>query len=257
MKTAVIVTTYNRPDKLARSLPQIVAAANEIGAPVLVVDDGSTTQSACENPTICNFNGVHHMRLPSNRGLAGALNIGLAYWLADPSIDAIAYFQDDVEVDPVCLAALQDWTAEARNRIWMLTGHDAKEHAFRVEGDKRIEVELAGVKAYAKVACRATMMFARREAWSSVMPIRSKALGLPKRIPGREGRGEGSGVDWWIVRDCKEAGKAPLAVLCVPGLVRTFAFKAADSCWANDQHAGEDAPLNRDAIAGWLERRKQ
>src|SRR6185436_13666813 len=117
MKTAVIVTTFNRPACLARSLPQIVAAAREVGAPVLVVDDGSEMTE--EVPINGHFSGLAIRQpriglgatwiwLPENRGLAGALNIGLSYWLADPSIQAISYFQDDVEVDPLCIAACNE-----------------------------------------------------------------------------------------------------------------------------------------------------
>jgi hypothetical protein len=65
-------------------------------------------------------------------------------------------------------------------------------------------------------------------------------------------------VDWWITRDILVVtGRPALPVYCIPGLVRTFAFKAADSCWGNEQIAGEDAPLSRYAIADWLEQKGQ
>jgi hypothetical protein len=94
-------------------------------------------------------------------------------------------------------------------------------------------------------------MAATREGWSRVMPIRSRGLGLPgtRIMDGK--RGTGSGVDWWIVRDSPNR----LPVLCIPGLVRTFAWKAEDSTWLNTQIAGEDAPLSRAAIQEWVNAR--
>ena len=73
--TAILVTTYNRPEALARSLPQIVA----LGVPVLVVDDGSGDADADEVACIAYDNGVEALFLPVNRGLAAAMNVGLSY----------------------------------------------------------------------------------------------------------------------------------------------------------------------------------
>ena len=70
-KVAVAVTTYERPMALARSLPQIVA----LGAPVLVVDDGSRPEAALINRAACEREGAHYLHLPENRGLPAAMNI--------------------------------------------------------------------------------------------------------------------------------------------------------------------------------------
>jgi hypothetical protein len=270
MKTAVICTTFNRPAALARSLPQIVAAAREVGAPVLVVDDGSTDvgwtranairksrpwhaeevfqddiEDACEGI-------VTLLRLPENRGLAAALNIGLAYWLADPSIEAIHYFQDDVEVDPLCIAACNAVLTDFPKNL--VTGHDAKEHRERFD-DKvfgfKCPMPSSEISIRMRNSCRATHMMATRESWLRVLPIPSRGLSLPgtRIMDGK--RGTGSGVDWWIVRDSPNH----LPVLCIPGLVRSFAHKAQDSTWLNESIGGEEPPLSRDAIQEWLKSR--
>ena len=246
MKTAVIVTTFNRPACLARSLPQIVAAAREVGAPVLVVHDEPFYRDK-EIESVCGVPEVESLWLPQNRGLAGALNIGLAYWLADPSIEAISYFQDDVSVDPLCIAACNE-VLEVLGEF-LVTGHDAKEH--REKGTKDMTTR-SGVNPSRRQSCRATHMMATRESWLRVLPIPSRGLGLPgtRIMDGK--RGTGSGVDWHIVRDSPNR----LPVLCIPGLVRSFAHKATDSTWLNESIGGEEPVLSRDAIKGWVESRK-
>jgi hypothetical protein len=77
---AILVTTFNRPAALARSLPQIAA----LGCAVVVVDDGSEGRLARENAVLCERYQVTRLALPENRGLAAAMNIGFSYLLADP-----------------------------------------------------------------------------------------------------------------------------------------------------------------------------
>lgn len=240
----VIVTTKDRSKFLERSLPQIVA----LGSRVLVIDDGSDPAESHRNAMACagvrpGTGDVTLLRLPENRGLAGAWNIGLSWFLCDRGIDYISYFQDDVEVDPLLhtvLVALHRGLSGVKDVV--LTGHDAREH--KPIGSP---IQVNGVTAHRRGSCRATQMFAPREAWERVMPIRSKGLGFPKRIEGRgpDEKGEGSDTDWWITRD---AGARALKVWCVPGLVRTFAWEARDSMWGNTQDAGEDPPLHRRSI---------
>ncbi|NJR66750.1 MAG: glycosyltransferase [Leptolyngbyaceae cyanobacterium CRU_2_3] len=43
-----MITTYNRPQSLARSLPQVIA----LNIPVVVVDDASTPENSQENQRI-------------------------------------------------------------------------------------------------------------------------------------------------------------------------------------------------------------
>ena len=266
MRSAVIVTTFNRPAFLARSLPQIVAAAKEVGSPVLVVDDGtrwSETRYEGSRVTIGPSDdtlelmkkildcGATMLSLPENRGLAGALNIGLSYWLADPSIEAIHYFQDDVEVDPLCIAAC-NVLLNATAGHCVVTGHDAREHRERKDLPCSPD-NCFGIYMRGRDSCRATHMAAHVDTWKRVLPIPSRGLGLPSKtirdVHRPELRGTGSGVDWWIVRDSPNR----LPVLCIPGLVRSFAHKRQDSTWDNESIGGEEPPLHRDAIKEWVE----
>lgn len=242
----IIVTTFNRPEALLRTLRSLVA----LGSPILVVNDGGRDVLAPEVgaaiPTDLDAADISVLSLPQNRGLAGALNIGLSWFLCDTSITHICYCQDDVEVDPLLLHVFETLSRKFSDGRTLLTGHDAKEHRHHRSDSYQ------GIDFHYKYACRATQMFASRAAWSSVMPIRSKGLGFPKKDPPDGDRGRGSDVDWWIVRDSPKK----LTTVCVPGLVRTFLWKGEDSCWANTQSAGEDQPLSRDAIKDWLHVRK-
>ncbi len=224
---AVVVTTFNRPPALVRSLPQIIA----MGAPVLVVDDGSEARwtEQLERDVTTDY-----LYVPHNRGLAAALSIGLSYWLADKTVEWISYFQDDVDVHPRTLELL----SRLHKYGPVLTGHDAaahKSHAGAV---------LEGVPVKYKWTSAGVHIHAHRDFWRGVLPIPTYALGAPKRNGSR--RGIGSNVDWWIVRDApgssRRLGKQ---IICVPNLVRTFYWKPEDSNWNNFQPTGEEPPLTR------------
>lgn len=259
MKIAVVVTTYNRPEALGDTLPQVFEAAKNVQSAneVLVVDDFSERMLDVETVVDAQLGYVRLLRLPGNRGLAGSLGVGIAYWLADPTVDAIAYFQDDVDVHPAVLAIGAAVLREFPHHLF--TGNDPN-HERAAEGfdehplGKEAGLPLgSGIRAWHKASCRGTMMMASRASWSHVMPLRSNGLGFPKRLPGQleNERGQGSGVDWWIVRDAPH----PLPVLCVPDLVRIRLWEAKDSTWNNKMRAGADRPLSEQHITGWLEKR--
>lgn len=221
-----LVTTYNRPSALARSLPQIAA----LGWPVLIVNDGG-----CDVTAIARQHGADVLTLPHNRGLAAAMNIGLSYLLADKSIEWVNYLQDDVDLAPHCRAGL-DAAMSMGQGYPLITGHDAAEHAGVIANPQHGNWKL-------KHNCRATHMLATRDYWLSVMPIPTNKLHAPCREPGFP-RGTGSNVDWWIASQAPQSiGMRGGHVLCVPGLVRTFLWKAEDSCWSNEQRAGADPEL--------------
>ena len=230
MTTACIVTTYNRPDALARSLPQVVA----LGAPTLVLDDGSPDELAWD---LADHHGAAYLCLPTNRGLACALNVGLAYWFADPAIEWISCFQDDVDVRPDCLSVMSAVArAHGNPRAAIYTGHNAAEH------DGVLLDDHGGADVLLKTNSRATHMHAHRDYWAGVMPIPTRELGAPKRTGDDPTvRGLGSNVDWWVYRDAPQSVVARGGhVICVPGLVRTFLWEAKDSTWNNTQRAGAD-----------------
>jgi len=239
--TAVLVTVCDRP-KHARSAFESIRKVRG-GRLVLVVDDSSGTQHQVEHQAYAIEAGFSYIPIQGKRGLACALNIGLSFLLADRSLEWISYFQDDVEVDPDILEILRD-VQHLKDRP-LLTGHEAAEH-------KTIRrTNMNGIAVSFKDSCRATHMHAHRDYWTAVMPIPTRELGAPKRVAGQP-RGIGSNVDWWVATWAPSSVKMlGRHVACVPGLVRTFAWKKQDSTWDNEQRAGEDAPLNRDAVAGW------
>lgn len=216
-RRAVLVTTYERPAALQRSLPQIVA----LGAPVLVVDDGSSPAARQANRAICAAAGATYLPLPENRGLPTAQNVGLSVLMADPAVRWISYFQDDVDVRPDALArlaALED--AQARP---ILTGYDADDHP-PVD-----QLEIAGVAVKRKRSTPAMHLHAHVDYWAGVMPIPSPYVGAPKPLEGA------SLEDWWIVNDApRSAEHRGILVVCVPGLVRTFLWHRDDSTWDNE-----------------------
>lgn len=228
----IVVTTYNRPESLSRSLPQIAA----LGAPVLVVDDGSDPGkmwlSMKKTNLDCSFGGkVSYLRMPQNRGLAAALNIGLSHFLADSRIEWISWLQDDVDVHPDLLREMVRVSGSCAGALF--TGHDSADHPAHQE--------IAGIKL--KKSCAGIHMHARRDFWAGIMPIPTFRLGAPKRVPGQV-RGIGSNVDWWIVRDApRSVRQSGSFVACLPGLVRTFLYRAEDSSWGNAPKCGEDPPL--------------
>ncbi len=225
-RRAILVTTYARPAALQRSLPQIVA----LGAPVLVVDDGSPAAAGAANRATCAAAGATYLALPENRGLPTALNVGLSVLMADPAVRWISYFQDDVDVSPDALrrlAALEDPCARP-----ILTGYDADEHP-PVD-----EVEIAGAAVKRKRSTAAMHLHAHVDYWAGVMPIPSPYVGAPKARAGA------SMEDWWIVNQApRSAEQRGLLVACVPGLVRTFLWHRDDSTWDNGNQP--DPPLSR------------
>jgi hypothetical protein len=57
---AILVTTSNRPENLARSLPQLV----RLGAPLLIVDDGSDPEPAAANQHLADQYQIELLRSP-------------------------------------------------------------------------------------------------------------------------------------------------------------------------------------------------
>ena len=215
-KTAVLVTTFNRPSALARSLPLIGA----LGCPLLVVDDGSDAEAATANRALCQRHAARYLLLPENRGLPSAMNIGLDYWLADPEVEWISYLQDDVDVKPELLEvmrSLQDPTEAP-----LLTGFDAADHptvATSQRGERIIRT---------KRTTPAVHLHGHRSYWASVMPIPSPYLGAPKPRVGA------SLEDWWITSHAPSSvEKRGLVIPCAPGLVTTFLTHRDDSTWDN------------------------
>ncbi len=221
---AILVTTYNRPLALARSLPQLAS----LGHMVLVVDDGSADTARARNRTIAATSGAAYLELPANRGLCASMNAGLSYLMADRAVEWISYFQDDVDVDPGVMAALK--TVQHRDERPILTGYDADEHPAERE------TTIGGTRVKLKRSTPAVHLHAHVDYWRGVLPIPTEYLGAPRR------RWDASLEDYWIVNHAPgSAERRGLLVACVPNLVRTFLWDHADSTWGNPNEP--DAPL--------------
>ncbi len=85
-KVSVIIPTYSRPQFLSRAVESARMAGTNVE--VIVVDDASTDDTA----KVCRaLEGIKHVRLEHNQGVAGSRNIGI---LAS-SADYIAFLDDD------------------------------------------------------------------------------------------------------------------------------------------------------------------
>jgi glycosyltransferase involved in cell wall biosynthesis len=199
---AIVVTTYNSPENLARSLPQITA----LGAPVLVVDDGSNPEQALKNQQIAAQYGAQLLRSPTHQRQANALNLGISQWLADPTIAWISAFRDDVNVRTDTLTVLSQIQSL---QYPILTGRDAPEHPT-------IQTEtIADHSVLLKRSSPGIHFHAHRSYWASILPIPTPPLDLP---------GRGTDEDWWITAwSPNSIVKKGGSVVCVPGLVSTFA----------------------------------
>jgi glycosyltransferase involved in cell wall biosynthesis len=208
----ILVTTRNSPQNLERSLPQLF----NLGAPIVIVDDGSTPDNHQTNQHLCDRYQIPLLHLPHERGTPAALNMGISYWLADPQATWISYFRDNVEVHPEILTVLcqiQDPTKRP-----LLTGRDAAEHLdFGEEA-------IAGYQVRLKRSVPGIHLHAHRDYWKNVLPIPTPDL--------KENRSErGTEEDWWITAWSPQSiTKRGGYVICVPGLIRTV-DDPEDSSW--------------------------
>ncbi|MBW2314644.1 MAG: glycosyltransferase [Deltaproteobacteria bacterium] len=228
--SAAVLTTHDRPDALARSLPQVVA----LGVEVLVVDDGSAEAAAGEIEAICRAHGARRLRFEENRGLPNAVNAGIGYWLADPAVDWISLFNDDVDVRPDALEMLAR-VQDPRTRP-LLTGRSDPLHSD-FGGDTIDGVEVRWLRSAPGVH-----LHGHRDYWRDVLPIPTPYLAAPKRDGGLPG--QGADEDFWIT--CwspRSIAKRGGYVACIPGLVRTLTHQPLDSTWSEGSAAAEDPPL--------------
>lgn len=85
-RVSVIIPTFNRPDLLPRSVESALRAGSDVE--VVVVDDASVDKTA----SVCaKLQGIKHVRLDSNRGVAGARNAGLRV----SSSEFVSFLDDD------------------------------------------------------------------------------------------------------------------------------------------------------------------
>ncbi|GAB4375920.1 MAG: hypothetical protein Kow00121_22220 [Elainellaceae cyanobacterium] len=204
--TAAVITTYNRPWCLERSLTRIL----ELGIPVVVVDDASDSEHVQANQQITEKRKVPLLRLPSRRQQASAINAGVEYWLADPNISWISVFQDDVEVKSDLLAVLGK--VQDAKEYPILTGFDAIEHpAVQTKS-------LDGQKVLLKRSTSGVHLHAHRDYWAAVLPIPTPYQASDKN--GDKVSDRNTDADWWITAWAPESiVKRGGFVACVPDLI--------------------------------------
>ncbi len=224
--TGVVVTTYNRPRALARTL----GALARTGRPLLVVDDRSSRENRLRNRWLAQRAGAVSLCLPRNLGLAHATTVGVCHWLAHPDIEWISVFNDDVEADEDVFDRLDVVTrsfADARSRLF--AGHHSALH------DSHSADRVNGQQVLLTRSCSGIHLHAHREYWQGVLPVPTTYTGAPKPEAGVF-PGQGSDTDWWIA--CWSPGSAVKnvgEVVVIPGLV---SHAAERSTWDSGQESG-------------------
>lgn len=206
---AVVITTQNRPWCLERSLPQVV----QLNSPIVVVDNASKPEVHQANQAICDRYRVPLIYLPTDQGTAYAMNAGISYWLADPKVTWISFFQDNVDVQANAFNIfLQIQDVKQRP---LLTGFDTIDH-------ETVSTEtIAGQTVLLKRSVPGIHFHAHRDYWTAVMPI--PALYSSALKSDRLAVGQGTDEDWWITAwSPNSIVKQGGYVVCVPGLVKTF-----------------------------------
>jgi hypothetical protein len=226
--TGIVVTTYNRPWALRRTLRSLSGH----GHPVIVIDDGSDDVSKAENQSIARAAGASVIAHPRNVGLAAAMNTGVCYWLAHPDVEWISVFNDDVDVTETAFTTLNNVVRHSpfAKETTLYTGYSDQDHP----GSALATV--AGEKVFLSRIASGPHLHAHRSYWLAVLPIPTTYAGAPKKTGGAF-PGQGSESDWWVGSwSPRAAPKRGSHVVTVPGLVVEFATRAADSTWHNPTH---------------------
>lgn len=225
--TAIVVTTYNRPQFLERTL----ATLAPFNLPMLVVNDGSTEKFRQDYATVYSRYPVTVVELPINRGLPTALNVALSYWLASDTVEWISYFQDDVEAHPDLFRVL----ARVQHPIERPLLSGRLDPLYKVYEEK----EVNGVRLALQRTCSGMHLHGHHTYWKKVMPLPTPYLGAPKNRP------HGSNIDWWTTCWSPESvTKQDNYVHIVPRYVRTFA-ELGQSTWGNEALSLSDPELAR------------
>jgi Domain of unknown function (DUF4214)/Glycosyl transferase family 2 len=221
-KCAALMSAYNRPWALARSLPQVM----RLGCPVLVVEDGSDqTHEAAYRKIRDEHPSVHWLAMPENRGVTCVVNVGVSYWLSDADMEWISYFDEDVDVHPDLLRRLA--LVQDREKRPLLTGRRSPEHPA-VGKD-----EINGVQVVYLHSTTGHHLHAHRDYCSRMLP-------MPPPTPAFTGSKKTGYGDWWAASWAPESViSTGRKIVCLPGLVSAFATKPEDSSWGNTSFPDE------------------
>jgi GT2 family glycosyltransferase len=161
---SIVIPTRARPEYLDVTLRSIVPQAQEVGAEVLVVTDGSEPASAA----VARRHGARLVELPHPAGANAARNAGVA---AAASPELIAFLDDDVDAPPGWLGALID-------------GVNGNPGVDVFGGPIRARLEGGGPRACGREKAPITTLYAGDRdrdvdlVWSANMAVRRRALAM-------------------------------------------------------------------------------
>ncbi len=185
-KTGIFLTTYNRPQALRRILYQLRSRKEEI----LVVNDGSSEKYREEYASVMkDFPEVTFIDNPKNMGLAFSLNTGFSYFLADPEIEWVHYFQDDVLIEDKDFFNKTMEVAD-KDEYPVVSGFYLADHPIHAK------TEVRGIPVYLLRSISAQHFLVHRRYLEKNMPVPTPYKGAPK--PDRGKPGQGSDTDWWL-----------------------------------------------------------
>ncbi len=210
-RKGILITTYNRPEFLINLLSQLKDRSEEI----LIVNDGSDEIYRRQYELIKErFTQNTYIDNPKNMGLVFSMNTGFSYFLSDPDVEWIHYFQDDVEITPHFFETIEK-VAEKNERPVVTGFHKEPHKIFGTENINGVEVKLLR-------SAGAPHLFMHRQYLMDNMPIPNPYVGAPK--PDRGKPGQGSDEDWWLLSWApKSIVKRGKYVIAIPGLAKSDA----------------------------------
>jgi GT2 family glycosyltransferase len=219
-RATVIIPTQRRAQYLDVALASIAPQAAQLGAGMLVVDDGGDA----DTQAVAARHGADLLVLTPARGLNAARNAAAARTDAE----LLAFVDDDVRVRPGWLAALLDAHEREPPEVGVLTGPIVariEDHAFRTCGREGLPVTFLDLGPHDADA---------PHAWGANMAVRRSAL---ERIgPFDESLGLYGDEQEWQAR-----------LLAAGGRMRYIAAAALEH-----RRAGDDARLRSLARAAWF-----
>ncbi len=210
-RNGILITTYNRPDFLIKLLTQLADRPEEI----LVVNDGSDEKYREQYEQIKQkFPQNTYIDNPKNVGLVFSMNTGFSYFLSDPDIEWIHYFQDDVDISPDFFEIIEK-VADKEARPVITGFHKEPHKIFGTQTINGVEVKLLR-------SAGAPHLFMYRLYLMENMPIPNPYVGAPK--PDRGKPGQGSDEDWWLLSWApKSIVKRGKYIIAIPGLAKSDA----------------------------------
>lgn len=206
-KKAALITTYNRPELLMRTLTLL----NEFDLDDIVVVDDCSSDIFQEqyNEIFEKFhNKITIIKNPKNRGLAYSLNVGFSYLLSDSSVKWISYFQDDITYIDKNLYDIYS-KYEDSTIFPIITGYYGKEHPI-IRTKKEDNIEMYFLKTTPGVH-----IHMHRRYINTFLPIPTHFLGAPKNK-------KHSHTDWWMSNwSLHSPLREGTEILCIPNLVQT------------------------------------